>query len=442
MRKLYFLIILCLSLSLQDYAQSSRLYSKNEVFQDIDYLINDVDNIHPDLYHSIGKEDLSNRIQLIKDQIPDSLSKWETWLRIHELLALFKEGHTMFYPPSEEIEDYLRFPYKIHIDNSTNHFLVTGTGVDTLKTHLGDRIISINGISTYNLIKQFRTGAAADNETLFKFLVESHIDEGLYAVFGAPEFFDIQFLTGNEVKTEHIRSIKNIPEKTVPNYTFKLVQDSIGLIDMNSMDSFRDFKKFYKSTFEYLNKNKIMSIIIDFRGNVGGNSKIGDDLIKYLSDVPFSQYEKVIIKVSKVSRRRFLYPLKLNSLFEFKLSGRLKKPYPESKRFHGNVYILIDGGTFSSAGSTVWCMDHYNICTSIGEETGGTGVHFGYPIKRNLPNTGLEYSVSHRKWYQIGADEDSKHGLIPDFKVELSTEDIKNNKDAYLEYTIKLINNN
>jgi hypothetical protein len=442
MKRIIYLIIICCSISLQIFAQSLSLYSRSEIFQDLDYLINDIENIHPDLYHSVGKEDVYKRIQLTKDHLPDSLSKWDIWMRIHGLLALFNEGHTMFHPPSEEIGDYLRFPLKIKIDDNTKQFIVTGTESDTLKTHLGDRIIYINGISSDSLIKQFRRGTAADNETFFRFIVESHIDEGLYTVFGAPEYFDIQFLSGGEVITEHCRSIKYIPEKIIQNYTFKIIQDSIGLIDMNSMDSFRDFKKFCKSTFKYLNKNKISSLIIDFRGNSGGNSKIGDELIKYLSDVSFLQYEKVIIKFSVISRMKFLNPLNINPLFKLNLSRHLINPYPESKRFTGNVYILIDGGTFSSAGSTVWCIDHYNIGTSIGEESGGLGVHFGHPKKRILPNTGLEYVVSRRKWYQIGADDNSTYGLIPDYKVELSTEDIRNNRDTCLEYAIKLINNN
>jgi hypothetical protein len=67
------------------------------------------------------------------------------------------------------------------------------------------------------------------------------------------------------------------------------------------------------------------------------------------------------------------------------------------------------------------------------------GVHYGYPIRRKLPNTGLIYYISNTKWYQIGADETSAHGLIPDFVINTSVDDIKNKKDTALEFVLELI---
>jgi C-terminal processing protease CtpA/Prc len=211
---------------------------------------------------------------------------------------------------------------------------------------------------------------------------------------------------------------------------------------MNRLNSYTQFKKFCKTTFKSLRKKEIGKLIIDFRGNGGGDSKIGDELIKYIADKPFIQYQKAIAKVSAISRKEFKYPFKSDTLIVKELAGsekHLTKPYPENKRFSGNVYVLIDGGTFSSAGSTVWCIDHYNLATIIGSETGGTGIHYGYPIKRKLPNTGLTYFISHMKWYQIGANENSYHGLYPDYKTNTTVEDIINHRDATLDFTFKMI---
>jgi len=116
-------------------------------------------------------------------------------------------------------------------------------------------------------------------------------------------------------------------------------------------------------------------------------------------------------------------------------------PYPEELRYSGKVFVLIDGGTFSSAGSTVWCMKHYSMATFIGTETGGMGVHYGYPIPGRLPKTGLTYFISHMKWYQIGADDKSYHGLFPDYTIGYAIEDIKENKDTALKFALELINN-
>jgi C-terminal processing protease CtpA/Prc len=271
---------------------------------------------------------------------------------------------------------------------------------------------------------------------------EEHFDISLYAIFGSPDFFDIEFLYDDKIEKERCKSIKQITKKKYPNYSFNVLNDSIGFVDMNRMNSYPDFKKFCKSTFKSLKKKKIKYLIIDFRGNGGGDSQIGDELIKYLSDVPFIQYQKAVIKVSAVSRDIFHYPFEKDTLIVKGLADlyeNMIQPYSEKKRFSGKVYVLIDGGTYSSAGSTVWCIDHYDLATTIGNETGGTGIHYGYPIKRKLLNTGLSYFISHMKWYQIGADDTSYHGLFPDYKIDLSIEDIINKKDTALNLALELI---
>jgi hypothetical protein len=39
-------------------------------------------------------------------------------------------------------------------------------------------------------------------------------------------------------------------------------------------------------------------------------------------------------------------------------------------------------------------------------------------ISLKLPNTGLFYNCSHKKFYHYGATDDNIHGTLPDFEVE------------------------
>jgi len=438
--KIYLFVLLCVLPFSYVFSQSEKIYSKDEIIQDIDFLVQDIETIHPNLYHSISKEDFYKNINIIKSQIPDSVSIIDAWRICNPILPLIKEGHTYIRPSGRSIKDFLRFPFSIKIDNKAKEFIISGSPVDTLKKYTGERIVEINGISTDSIITIFHNNTSADNDALFIFMNEKHIDYALYSIFGSPEYFDVTLLIANKKINLRCKSIKHIPDEVVPDFTFDMINKNIGLIDINRLNSLKEFKKFCKKTFKYLNKNNIENLIIDFRGNGGGDSKMGDELIKYLADVPFTQYQKAIIKVSSASKQQFNYHQKEDTLIEIELAkDKLIEPYPEKMRYSGNVFVLIDGGTFSSAGSTVWCIKHYNIATIIGTETGGTDVHYGYPIKRKLPNSGLTYYISHIKWYQIGADDKSIHGLIPDYEIDESVEDIKNNMDSALNFTIKLI---
>lgn len=437
----FFVIFSLISISnLQ--SQSKIFYTKLAIIQDLNYLVSDIEQIHPAPYHSIEKTDFIRRIEDMKNELPDSISIIDAWKMCYEIMALLKEGHSYFLPPFSEIGDFGKFPYTIKIDETSNTFIVRGSLLESIKAPIGKRIISINGVSTDSLISIFNRSTSAENNAFCMNMNETHFDISLYAIFGTPEFFDIEFLLEGKVEKERCQSIKYAPEKITPNYTFNVMHDSIGLIDMNGLNSYSEFKKFCKHTFKSLKKKKIVNLIIDFRGNVGGDSQIGDELIKYLSDVPFIQYQKAVVKVSSVSRDRFGYPFEKDTLLVQELEGsseHMIQPYTKKKRFAGNVYVLIDGGTFSSAGSTVWCIKHYDMATIIGTETGGTGVHYGYPIFRKLPNTGLSYFVSHIKWYQVGADDFSCHGLYPDYKIDLSIDDILNKRDAALNFALELI---
>ncbi len=441
-KRFYVFIVLSLVSFSHLQSQSKFFYTKQDIVQDINSLVADINEIHPAPFHSIEKTDFISRIENIKNEIPDTISKIDAWKKCYEILALLKEGHSYFIPPLEEIGDFLKFPYTIKIDETSKTFIVRGSPLESIQAPIGKRIISINDVSTDSLISIFEKSTSAENEALCIYMNEEHFDISLYAIFGSPAFFDIEFLHGDKVEKERCQSIKQVPEKNIPNYSFNILDDSIGLIEMNRLNSYPDFKKFCKSAFKSLKNKSITNLIIDFRGNGGGDSQIGDELIKYLSDAPFIQYQKAVAKVSSVSRDKFHYPFEKDTLIVKELADSYEhmiQPYPEKKRFSGNVYALIDGGTFSSAGSTVWCINHYDVATIIGSETGGTGVHFGYPIKRELPNTGLSYFISHMKWYQIGADDTSYHGLFPDYKIDLSIEDIINKRDAALNLALELI---
>jgi hypothetical protein len=99
-RKQNSIILICALASLQIFGQSPKMYSKNEILKDIDYLVNDIEAIHPNLYHSVSKDDFSRKIKIIKDLMPDSVNKTEAWKRLNEIFASINEGHTTFRPPA------------------------------------------------------------------------------------------------------------------------------------------------------------------------------------------------------------------------------------------------------------------------------------------------------------------------------------------------------
>ncbi|MCD6555582.1 MAG: hypothetical protein J7K64_00180, partial [Bacteroidales bacterium] len=232
-KKNYFTVILLVLTFSDIFSQPEKLYSKSEIVEDIDFLARDIEAIHPNLYHSISKEVFYEKVKTIKNEIPDSMSKIDTWRKINMILPLIKEGHTYIRPPARSIGNFQRFPFNIKIDNNIENFIISGSLIDSLKKYTGEKIVSINGISTDSLITIFHNNTSAENDALFVFMNEKHIDYALYLIFGSPKFFDVTLFTADKKINLRCKSIEHIPDKFVSDFTFDIIDKNIGLIDMN-----------------------------------------------------------------------------------------------------------------------------------------------------------------------------------------------------------------
>lgn len=92
----------------------------------------------------------------------------------------------------------------------------------------------------------------------------------------------------------------------------------------------------------------------------------------------------------------------------------------EEGHFTGKVYLLTSNHTFSSASDFSWAFKEFGMGTVVGEETGGVNVCFGDILYYKLPLSGLSASISWKRFWNYGADENDIHGTIPDYIVPTS----------------------
>jgi hypothetical protein len=80
----------------------------------------------------------------------------------------------------------------------------------------------------------------------------------------------------------------------------------------------------------------------------------------------------------------------------------------------------------------------YDVGWLIGTETGGRTSSFGSPQDVSMPATGVEISVSRKKFVNV-CDNKSESGLIPDYIIENPISDDINHVDKALEFALALI---
>lgn len=170
----------------------------------------------------------------------------------------------------------------------------------------------------------------------------------------------------------------------------------------NEEENFREIKNFIIE-----NSNK-ENLIIDIRGNDGGDSRYWIEIMKYLIRKPESvksinmyRDSKILEKYYKIPKddRKYIRDLEDGNIikkkyekdFDFIVEGEGIdiSPIVEDPIFNGKIWVLVDGEVYSAAMQFMDFCNSTDYITTVGTNGGG-GMNFGNCLL-SLPNAGLVY---------------------------------------------------
>lgn len=431
-------LILTISILCSLTVMNAQSISRPQASADIDTLLFTLSEVHPNLYSKITENNLNGLIADLKANIQDSTSVIELYKGLAPIIAQIGDAHTTMVLPYREvmINAGRYIPIFPTIDCNTGKMLVKASVGNCIP--YDSEIISINGMSAKEMVDKMLAFVGGEREFYRLTMVDNNIMGLFHMLFAAPEY-DIKFVAPNTptppsgagelslqaVEADKLNSglvlspkILKLMEEHGGNapYTFRIIADKkIAVMNFDACMDVNGMQAFADSMFTTLHQQGIYNLIIDVRYNGGGNSAVGDVLLKYIAPKPFAQYGKTLVKVTPktiaLTGNRYEKP---DTIIYPETPASRHEPLPESKRFHGNVYLLTSHTTFSSASSFAWAFKEAGCGMVIGEETGGMNVHYGDVISFRLPNSGLAVNVSHKRFWLPGADENNIHGVIPD----------------------------
>ncbi len=219
-------------------------------------------------------------------------------------------------------------------------------------------------------------------------------------------------------------------------------------------------KKAYDSIFNEIQQNKVKTLVLDLRNNGGGSLAEIHNLYSYLAPEPFVFIDtvKVTNRTGVATNRLRAIPLvgkivlspyilytsvkgivsvkkgKNNEYYLFNKQTKLTQPKPN--RFDGQLFVLINGGSFSASCILSSNLKSANRATFIGEETGGTynGTVAGTMPVLTLPNSKLKVRVGLQKIAATGKTTEFGRGIMPDVTIIETPEQIIDQSDLHIEW--------
>jgi Peptidase family S41 len=202
-----------------------------------------------------------------------------------------------------------------------------------------------------------------------------------------------------------------------------------------------DFIHFMDSAFQVIEDKQIKYLIIDnLKG--GGMTDLADSLLAYISKNPYYLFEKKKTKIS---------PLTKDYVEGKKMEGIIKDGYfiqeflthkPKPNNFSGTSYILTGPSSYSTATCFPAAAKCFQNAIIVGEESGQPLLSNGGLNRFKLTHTKLTCYTSLSQIYMPCHNNDIENGVIPDYVVTPSLDDLLNDYDYTLEYTLKMIREN
>lgn len=418
--------------------------TKTQVIEDINYLTNALEETQVNTYFKYPKNLFQKDIEREKKQLlkKNNITPFDFYLAFQPAIVNLKDGHTSLNPYELFSKtNYLVFPLyvtlspdKIIVKNIQSNYKGKIDG-----SIIGKNIVRINNISQKNILEIFRKYVSAESYTTklnyggkyyFTFLFN------LLMKGKNPNIATIEFFDGSKINVALIDK-KNWKGDEYGNENLKSYQYAIddsgkfALLTFNTFYHLDTFRLFLSEMFSNIKSKKIENLIIDIRNNNGGNSDLGDELLKYISTSPFAQYDRTYLKFSKIYKETFAKysSLSKDSLARYlnkkegfidtiRKSNRLIQPRLGDERFGGNVFLLTSPYTYSSAADFANAFKYYHLGKIVGEETGGYIISQGEGVVTKLPRSKINVELSSSKDFDIGASDDDWHGVKPDYKVK------------------------
>lgn len=474
-----------------------KTFTTSQLLEDFSLFKRALYQLHPGLYRYNSPAQLEKRFNQLEAKLKNPITDGELFRLLAEFTSTLKCGHTYLNPLNQPKEVRLRFvegqtylPFYFQI--ISRKLIVTGN-LSSQKLTPGSEITKINGVASARIIDRLLTVTTADGVNTvgarLKSIELTIPRENTHQLFDIyfPLFFPllnrvyqveaIERTTKQRIKFEvaAMTRAERFAETEkrfgpLPSYDdgwrFEIRPDNTGYLKVPHSLTWRlkkvDYKKFFASAFAIMRERKVKNLIVDWRGNNGGDEAVGMLVASYLAARPIDCYDRKtrFVKSTRVDDDLFKYltfydeDLKQGlqqglpssgfepngkSLFRVLRNPLCEPLLPQENNFQGRAYVIADATNASASFQFLRAVRDNKLAIILGQASGGNlqGINGGSFALLRLPNSQFEIDIP--LYFQAPPTPQSDASIVPDYPIKPRVNDIAAGIDTELNYVLRLI---
>ncbi|MBS1797428.1 MAG: hypothetical protein JSS81_26635 [Acidobacteria bacterium] len=463
----------------------------DEMRGDLEVLRRTLTTIHPGVYRYIAPAALDRAFADAAARLGPAASEGEFLVVVAQLVSRIDCGHTFANPLNQEKDFRARvfdrralLPFYFRLID--DRMLVTADASPE-KLARGSEILKIDGVPVTEIVARLLTVTRADGTSTRGHRLDSlqltREEAERFALFDLyyPLFFPVkndsfEFVV-RDFKTGKIRTFRAAaltksersaamaarfgpPPTYDDGWRFELRRNgTLGYLKIANSLTWRlttvKFKEFLAAAFRELRARDVANLVIDLRGNGGGDMEPGFELARYLASKtlpPYAASRRLVRSVGpQPELAKYLdtysdellaglknglpataYKKAENGYYELLPDEKLESfpaVEPAADSFRGRAFVIADA---SNASATFQFLDYvktHRLATIVGQPTGGSrqGINGGNYFFLHLPASRIEIDIP--VYFQAPLAPQKDESVIPDVPVKRRPSDVGRDVD-------------
>jgi hypothetical protein len=409
------------------------LFSVEEMQEDFQFFRQTLEENHCCLYEYTAKPTLDSLFNEQYAKISEPMDPVAFYRILSPLTARVGCMHTSIWMAGEfwDIDPDNCFPLQVRFVQG--QLVVSGSYNGLEEVPKGSILLGINDRPIFDIIGEMRTNLPSD--AFNPYFIDASIEKRfpmIYArMYGFPESFEIIYVLPDmktrktakltpadiqSVRAVVFRNFQHPPLQVV--YRDELSTAILTIPTFSYYDRVDYFRGFIDTVFQQIRERGIQNLVLDLRGNDGGDPFCAAPLFAYLQPEPLPYFAEPYGKYAELAQ-----PL----------------PLPEN-HFTGKLYTLLNGYCGSTNGHFCSLLDNHHIGQFVGTPSGATYTcNAGKNTEFRLPHSGMILLVGRSSFAAAVKGMDKTQAIMPDVPVIETIKDFAEGKDAFLEKALDLI---